>query len=101
MPVVEERLSLLEVKMEEVGTTLLRIEGVLGSLHHMVLGLDQRVDKLDQRIDRLEHRLDTLDHRVDKLDTRVEKQFLWVVGIQITTLVTIMAGLFGLVAKLI
>ena len=50
MPVVEERLSLLEVKMEEVGTTLVRIEGVLGSLFQMVQGLDQRVDKLDQRL---------------------------------------------------
>ena len=49
MPVVEERLSLLEVKMEEVGTTLVRIEGVLGSLFQMVQGLDQRVDKFDQR----------------------------------------------------
>ena len=28
MPVVEGRLSLLEVKMEEVGTTLVRIEAV-------------------------------------------------------------------------
>ena len=42
MPVVEERLSLLEVKMQEVGTTLVRIEGTLASLVQMVAGLDER-----------------------------------------------------------
>ena len=115
MPIVEERLSVLEVQMQEVGATLVRIEDILGGLVKMVTSLDERVDKLDQRverldqrvekldqrIDRLEQRVDTLDKRVDKLDSRVEKQFLWVAGIQMTTLITIIAGLFGLVAKLI
>ena len=87
MPVVEERLSLLEVKMHEVGATLVRIESALGSLHQMVTGLDQRIDKLDQRVDRL--------------DDRAVKLFLWVIGIQMTTLIAIVAGLFGIVTKLI
>jgi chromosome segregation ATPase len=108
MPAAEERLTLLEVKMQEVGTTLVRIEGILAGMHQMIISLDQRVEKLDQRVDRLdqrmerlEQRVETLDQRSDKLDARVEKQFLWVAGIQMTTLITIMAGLFGLVAKLI
>ncbi len=115
MPVVEERLSVLEVQMQEVGATLVRMEDTLGVLVKMVTSLnervdkldqrverlDQRVEKLDQRIDRLEQRVDTLDQRVDRLDSRVEKQFLWVAGIQMTTLIAIVAGLFGLVAKLI
>lgn len=122
MPVVEERLSVLEVQMQEVGATLVRIEDVLGGLVKLVTSLDervekldqrvekldqrverldQRVDKLDRRIDRLEQCVETLDRRVDRFDVRVEKRFLWVAGIQMTTLITIMAGLFGLVAKLI
>ena len=32
----------LEVKMEEVGTTLVRMEGMLSSVHQMVVALDQR-----------------------------------------------------------
>ena len=99
--VVEERLSLVEVKMQEIGTTLVRMEGILGSLHQMVLGLDQRVERLDQRIDRLEQRVDTVEQGVDKLDARVEKQFFWVAGIQMTTLIAMIAGLFGLVSKLL
>ena len=86
MPVVEDRLSWLEVKMHEVGGTLVRIEGALGNLQQMVAGLDQRIDKLDRR--------------VDTLDDRVVKLFLWVIGIQMTTLIAIAAGLFGIVTKL-
>ena len=80
MPVAEERVSVLEAKMEQVGTTLIRMETILSSL-------DQKVERLDLR--------------VDKLDARLEKQFLWIVGIQMITLIAIMAGLFGIVAKLI
>jgi predicted nuclease with TOPRIM domain len=87
MPVVEERLTLLEGKMQEVGVTLVRIETTLGSLHQLVLRLEQRIDKLDQR--------------VDKLDDRVVRLFLWVIGIQMTTLIAIVAGLFGIVTRLI
>ena len=101
MPVVEERLSLLEVKMQEVGVTLVRMEGMLSSVHQMVLSLDQRVLALDQRMDKLDQRVDRLELRIDKLDDRVVKLFLWVIGIQMTTLITIAAGLFALVAKLI
>jgi hypothetical protein len=101
MPAVEERLSFVEVKMQEIGMTLVRMEGILASVHQMVLALDQRVDRLEQRVGMLDQHVGILDQHVDKLDARVEKQFLWVAGIQMTTLITIMAGLFALVAKLI
>ena len=80
MPAADERVSMLEAKMEQVGASLARMEATL-------LSLDQKFDRLDTR--------------VDKLDTRLEKQFLWIVGIQLTTLIAIVAGLFGIVAKLI
>ena len=101
MPVVEERLSVLEVKMEEVGATLVRMEGMLSSVYQMVVALDQRVVALDQRMDKLDQRVDRVELRIEKLDDRIVKLFLWVIGIQMTTLITIAAGLFALVAKLV
>ena len=80
MPAAEERLSLVEAKMEQVGTTLARMEAIL-------MSLDQKADKLEIR--------------VEKLDDRTVKLFLWVIGIQMTTLITMAAGLFAMVAKLI
>lgn len=115
MAVVEERLSLLEVKMQDVGATLIRMEGMLSSVHqmvvaldhrvvaldHRVVALDQRMVALDQRMDKLDQRVDRLELRIDKMDDRMLKLFLWVIGIQMTTLITIAGGLFALVAKLI
>ena len=46
-------------------------------------------------------RFDKLDRRMEKKEERFDRLFLWVIGIQMTTLITIMAGLFGIVAKLI
>jgi len=108
MPVVEDRLSLLEVKMQEVGTTLARIEGTLASLVQMVVGLDQRVQKLDvrvatldQKVTGIDERFTRLERRTDYLDNRFDKYFLWVVGLQATILIAIVGGLFGIVTKLI
>jgi predicted nuclease with TOPRIM domain len=87
MLAVEERLTQVEAKMQQLDVTLARIETVLSSL-------DNKVDKLDMRMDRL-------DERMDRLDERMEKRFLWVIGIQMTILITIAGGLFGIVVKLI
>jgi hypothetical protein len=50
MAVVEERLTVLEVKMEEVGTTLVRIERMLDSLYEIAQGLDVKAATLDQKV---------------------------------------------------
>ncbi len=94
MAVVEERLTVLEVKMEEVGTTLVRIERVLDGLYEIAQGLDVKAATLDQKVTGLDEKFNRLDRRSDKL-------FFWVVGIQMTIFITIVAGLFGIVAKLI
>ena len=38
---------------------------------------------------------------MEKKEERFDRLFLWVIGIQMTTLIAIVAGLFGIVAKLI
>jgi nitrate/nitrite-specific signal transduction histidine kinase len=65
MAVIEERVSYLEAKMEEVGT-------VLGELKGLVLELDKKIDQ----------------------------RFMWLIGIQFAILIAIVAGLFGIVTRL-
>lgn len=66
MAMVEERVSYLEAKMEEVGKTLI-------DLKVLIVDLDR---KMDQR-------------------------FTWLIGIQFAILIAIVAGLFGIVTRLI
>ncbi|MFQ5456336.1 MAG: hypothetical protein ACE5EA_09070, partial [Nitrospirota bacterium] len=70
--------------------------------------LSSRIDSLDQKVDRfrdeLSLRIDSLDQkvnrfrdelssRIDSLDQKFSRYFLWLIGIQITILVTIVAVL--------
>ena len=52
--------------------------------------VESRIDRLDQK---LEQRIDRLDGRIDRLEDRVARQFVWLVGIQVTTLVAIVGAL--------
>lgn len=63
--------------MEEVGKSLARLESA-------VSGLDLKM-----------HR------RFDGLEERSERRFLWLRGAQLTTLIAIIAGMFGVITKLL
>jgi hypothetical protein len=47
----------------------------------------------------LEARMGRLDGRFDDLQAELSKNFRWVVGIQVTTLITVVAALVGAVAR--
>ena len=101
MVVVEERLTVLEVKMEEVGTSLVRIERMLDGLYEIAQSLDVKAATLDQKVTALDEKFNRLDRRMEYSERRSDKLFFWVVGIQMTIFITLVAGLFGIVAKLI
>jgi hypothetical protein len=52
--------------------------------------VDQRFDRVDQRVDRLDQRMEAGFERVED---RMSRQFMWLVGIQITTIVAMVAAL--------
>ncbi len=77
LPAAQERVSYLEGKMDEMSNTLTRVEGLLTSLDHKFMSLDQKVDR------------------------RFDSSFMWMFGVQVTTLLTLVAGLFTIIAKLL
>jgi hypothetical protein len=64
MATVEERVSYLEVKMEQCGQAIIDIR-------QMFLAIDRRFDSFEQRMDK----------RFD----RSERWFMWLLGMQIAT----------------
>ena len=54
--------------------------------------IDALEDKFDRRIDGLEGRL---DRRNDALEDKMSRQFSWLVGVQVTTLVAIVGALLA------
>ena len=74
---VDEKVSYLEAKMEDVSTAILRLEAAIAAL--------------DQKMDR----------RFDALEDRSEWRFLWLLGAQLTTLIALIGGIFGVITKLL
>lgn len=74
MGTLQERVSYLEGKVEEQSQTFVAIRDLL--------------TELNRRVDRVEH-------RIDGLDDKMSRQFLWLVGIQITTLVAVVGAVLS------
>jgi tetrahydromethanopterin S-methyltransferase subunit G len=54
--------------------------------------LSGRIDALDQKVDRFR---DELSGRIDALDQKVSRQFLWLMGVQVTVLLAVVGALIG------
>ncbi|MGR3302656.1 MAG: hypothetical protein ACUZ8I_09175 [Candidatus Scalindua sp.] len=98
---LEERVAYLEGKVEEHSKGLEDIKTLIINLDQK---LDRRVDALDQRIshidqkidsrgDSLNQRINNLDQRIEHLDQKFSKYFLWIIGIQVTIFLSIIAVL--------
>jgi outer membrane murein-binding lipoprotein Lpp len=81
-----------------------RIDGLSGRMDALDLKVDRfreelssRIDALDQKVDRfreeLAARINLVDGRIDALDQKVSRQFIWLVGIQVTVLVSVIGVL--------
>ena len=85
MQSIEERVAYLEGQVSEQSHALLELREAIRSF-------EQRTDSRFEAVDR---RFDTVDRRIDALDEKVSRQFVWLVGVQVTTLVSIVAALLA------
>lgn len=102
-PGLEERVAFLEGKVEEHSRTLDGVREAVVQLEQRMdrrfEGVDRRFEALDRRFEALERRLDgldqKLDQRTDALDQKISRQFVWLVGVQVTTLVALVGALLA------
>ena len=62
-------------------------------LEQRFTGIEQRFIGIDQRFAAIDQRLAGMDERIGSLDVKVSRQFMWLVGMHVTTLVAIVAAL--------
>jgi len=92
MPTLEERVAYLEGQVNEQTHALVDIREAVRSLEHR---MDARFEAGDRRFEAVDRRFDTVDRRIDALDDKVSRQFVWLVGLQVTTLVAIVGALLA------
>ncbi|HKW03523.1 MAG TPA: hypothetical protein VJN96_27100 [Vicinamibacterales bacterium] len=83
---IEGRVAFLEGTIEEH-------RNMIKALHETAARLDLRMQSLEERMDR---RFEQVDRRFDNLDSKMSRQFTWLVGLQVTSLVAIAGAIFGL-----
>jgi uncharacterized coiled-coil protein SlyX len=99
---VEERLAFMEGRVVEHAQ-------MFSDIRDGMAGLGQRMDRLEERIDRLEERMERrfeqvdarfvqVEARLDLLGAELSKHFRWLVGVQITATITVVAALIGTLA---
>ncbi len=89
---LEERVSIIEGRMTEISQ-------VLNGLRDAIVSLDGRIGSLEARTDA---RFAAFDHKLDmslaSIRADMSSDFRWLVAIQVTTLVAIVASLIGTAA---
>jgi chromosome segregation ATPase len=118
MATIEERVAELEARMTaDVGAEMRlgfdemrkgfeqiaqRFEGVqkrFDQIDKRVEDVDRRFEQVDRRFEQVEYRLGRLEDRVERLDDKADRHFMWVVGIQFTTMLIFIAALTAAVLR--
>ena len=114
MPTFEERLAYIEGRVEEHSRNVdgirealvslerrtdARFDSLEGRVDSLERRIDARLDGVDRRLDSVERRFNVMDVKIDltrdALDQKMSRHFLWLVGIQVTTLVAIVGALLA------
>jgi uncharacterized coiled-coil protein SlyX len=90
---MDRRFELLEQRFTGIEQRFTGVEQRFVGLDQRFAAIDQRFAAIDQRFAVLDQRLAGMDQRIDNLDAKVSRQFMWLVGIQVTTLAAIVAAL--------
>lgn len=98
-------MATMEERISRVETALLDYSATLGELRGLLVGLTQKVDQgfeaVNRRFEGVERRFESMERRFDNQDAKFSKFFLWVIMAQLMTLLAIVAGLFGIVTRLL
>lgn len=78
--------------MQSLEERVAYLEGQVSEQSHALLEVRDSVRHLEQR---LEARLDRMEARFGTLEDRVSRQFVWTVGVQVTTFVAIVAAMLS------
>ena len=88
---VEERVTEVEYKVAENARS---IDGLREAIVEGFKAMERRFEAMERRFEAMEQRF---DRRLEVMDENMSRQFRWIVGIQITTLLA-MIGAIGAIA---
>ena len=99
MPSLEERVAYLEGRFSEHMQTVVSLRDDVALLrtdmNRRFEQVDKRFEQVDQRFDQIDARLGRSDGRIESLDAKIDRQFTWLVGLQMATLLAVVSVVIG------
>jgi uncharacterized coiled-coil protein SlyX len=86
METVEERVAYVSGRVAEHGRM---VDNVSAAVVHLETRMERRFEAVDRRFEAIDRRFEAVDHRFDALEQKMSRQFLWLVGLLVTTLAAI------------
>jgi chaperonin cofactor prefoldin len=105
---LEERVAYLEGKVEEHSYAWQdlreRITHMEQTFSQRFISLEQRIDNrfeaidrrfeaIDNRFEAIDRRFEAIDRRFEAIDQKFSKYFLWIIGIQVSVLLAVIASM--------
>jgi len=95
---VEEKVAFLEGRVVEQSNAL---GGILKAMASLENRLDRRIESFEQSVNQrfesaeqsVARRFERVDQRFDALDAKMSRQFMWLAGMLLTTLVAVVTAL--------
>ncbi|RME66959.1 MAG: hypothetical protein D6778_03940 [Nitrospirae bacterium] len=92
---LEERVAYLEGRVEEHSRQWTEIKEAIMALDARMQAFEQRVDRRfeanDRRFESIDRRFESIERRIEHLDQKFSRYFLWIIGIQISILMAVIA----------
>ena len=106
MPSLEERVAYLEGRFGEHLQTTAALRDDIAVLRSDMNRrfeqvdkrfeqVDRRFEQVDRRFDAVDSRFDRMDRRLDGMDSKIDRQFTWLVGLQMATLLSVVGVVLG------
>ena len=84
--------------MSEHAHAFVDIRDAIRQLEHR---MHTRFDVVERRFEAIDRRFEGVDARFEALDQKISRQFVWLVGMQVTTLAAVVGAMASVVAVLV
>lgn len=77
---------------ERMAQRFAAIEQRFQAIDRQFEAIDRRFEAVDRRFDAIDRRFEVVDRRLEAIDQKISRQFVWLVGIQATTLAAVVTA---------
>ncbi len=95
---MDKRLQIFQERMEQ---RFALVDQRFGEMDRRFGEIDRRFGEVDRRLGDIDRRLERVDVRMDVLDMKQTRQFQWLVGLLLGTLIAVIGAFGGVIATLL